>query len=165
MPRSEAYSKRVESTISSGDGEDTAAPCALRAEVWRTFVNGVFGAHRSPFLSTCNPRLNHDKNRVKDQGDPAGWQSYYSEPSHHAEGIKRFSDIDTENNARRWGTLVHRASEDHGRRTDNQNANEGKHSPRDENAIDDGVAQTVIHVRMLLDFQRASKRALAHSFR
>ena len=116
-------------TISSGDGEDTAAPCALRAEVRRTFRC----ARRSPFLSPCNHRLRQTS--VKDQGDAAGWQSYDSEPSHHAEGIKGFSDIDTKYNARRRGTLIHRASEDHGCRADNEDANEGKHCPRDENSV------------------------------
>ena len=50
-------------------------------------------------------------------------------------------------------------------RADNEDANDGKHGPRDKNSVDDGVSQTVVHARMLFASQQASKRALAHSFR
>ena len=140
----------------------------MRTKVRRTFVNGAFRARRSPFLSPCNHRLRHDENRVKDQGDAAGWQSYDSEPSHHAEGIKGFSDIDTKYNALLRGTLINRASDDHGCRTDHKDANEGKHSPRDKNSVDDGVSQTVVHaphaMRFPAGFQACSGAFLPMSY-
>ena len=85
---------------SKAEGKDAAATFPLRSKVRRTFARIAFCARLSPSLSPCNHRLCHDENRVECQGDASGGQSYDAEPSHHAKGIKRFSDINAEHNAR-----------------------------------------------------------------
>jgi hypothetical protein len=120
-------------------------PLQLQSKVRRTFADIAFCARLSPPLSPCNHRFRYDENRVENQGDASRGQSYNAEPAHHAEDIEWSSNIHAEHNARRRRTLVHRAAANRGYRANDEHANDGKHSPRDEDAVDDRVSPPVIH--------------------